>query len=115
MIYESHFWHPTVTVFQPWQTKIINYLYVECYQYKIRSKEVHSYLKQVHPDVKISRASVINFLNGLHCAGYIDCETGHGQGGEHFKYTSVLTLGEFKAKLLAELTKKLQDDIGRVK
>jgi hypothetical protein len=115
MNYRSYFWKPKAELFKKWQLPIVNYLYVECYNYPIKSEETHNYMSAVHPGITISRASVINFMNGLHCAGYLECWVEKGRGGDHFKYKSTMTLDEFIERVLGDVSKKLQEEVEGVK
>jgi len=115
MKYEKQFWKPNITIFQKWQKPIVKYLYTECINYGMMSREIWNYMRQVHPGIKISRASVINFLSGLVCAGYLDYETKLGKGGEHGVYTPRMTLSAFLDKVSEDVSKQLSDKLEDVK
>lgn len=66
-------------IFKDWEISILNYLWSR--KGKQSSREVHEHVNKVD-NIKVSRASIINFLNQMVDEGFLDSETSTGKGGK---------------------------------
>ena len=62
------------------------------------------------PDKRVSRASVIFFLNRMVDQGVLDYKSATGKGGHHRVYFPVLDEGEYKKHLLKTIVESLMMD-----
>jgi predicted transcriptional regulator len=74
------------------------------------SREVWSSVNEELGNKKISRASIINFLNAMVDEGILDYEEETGKGGYHRVYKPKLNEKEFKRFLVDKLISSLLKD-----
>lgn len=80
---------------------------------KLTSRDAHNLLNKhavANPELKVSRASVINFLNSLVDENYIDYYEATGKGGYHRVYIPKLNASEFESLIRT----RVQDTLDKV-
>lgn len=88
------------TLMKPWQVEILKFAWQRGGK-GFTSREVST------GTYKISRASVINFLNALTEKGVLNCEQRTGKGGYHGFYTPKYNEEEFRLLVARTIISKL--------
>lgn len=97
--------------FKPWQIEALNHL-KKIYPEGANSRQV---TKTVNNTTKISRASVINFLNELVDEELLNYTETTGKGGHHRIYSMKGTEQEFKQILIQRIVTKLRNEFPRIR
>ncbi|MFB0543232.1 MAG: BlaI/MecI/CopY family transcriptional regulator [Candidatus Bathyarchaeia archaeon] len=93
------------TLMKPWQVEILRFLWKSGRE-GVTSKDVWSHLSRVY---KISRASVINFLQKLAEDGVLKNEPQTGKGGYRGFYTPKLDEREFGLLVVRTILTRLSE------
>jgi len=92
--------------FRPWQIATLKSIWAE--NNPISSREIHQNVNS-NANIRISRASIINFLNNCIEKSIIEYEIKVGKGGEHKLYKLKYNEPEFKQYLINIILTKLLD------
>ena len=97
------------TLFRPYQALLLEHLWELNSESRVgvNSGQAHRYLLDT-PE-KMSRASVINFLNDMVDEGILDYEEKTGKGGYHRVYYPKMDREEFSVYVTELIKKKLSD------
>ena len=100
-------------LFKDWQIPLIELLGGDTHDIvnPLRSREAMLYINNIllqEGKKKMSRASVIFFLQDLAEKGWLNVGTRTGKGGHHEVYHKVAPFGQFLDDLSFEITDKLQ-------
>lgn len=109
---EKQYWNPSLTVFKDWQIPLLDYAFAEGAEFT--SRNAYDYMNDYHPSYGISRASVINFLNGLVCEGLLSYTEGTGKGGVRLLYSPTSNLKEALLMVWEKLNTQISDEFKRI-
>ena len=86
-------------IFKPWQVPLMETLFIE--KTTLTSRQAHDLLMK--KGIKISRASVIYFLQGMVQEGWLDEEFDTGKGGYHSIFSSSFTARDFWVQVASQV------------
>jgi len=91
--------------FKPWQVMVLKYL--EAHPEGSTSRVV---CNSINDSIRISRASVINFLEDMADAGYLHRRYETGKGGRHGIYRLKKSIDILLTSLLEDTVKRLAEE-----
>ena len=100
------------TLMKPYQAALMEYIWKinEKERTGIISREAHEYLHDTGKDeLKMSRASVIIFLDEMVEDGVLEYETETGKGGHHRVYFPAMNLKQFESYVSKVIMDKLKE------
>lgn len=100
------------TLMKPYQAALMEHIWKinEKNRTSIISREAHEYLHETGEDeLKMSRASVIIFLDEMVKEGVLEYETETGKGGKHRVYFPAMKPNQFESYVTKAIMDKLKE------
>ena len=106
------------TLMKPYQAAVIEYIWKinENERTGIVSREAHQYLHDTGDDeLKMSRASVLFFLDDMVEEGVLEYESETGKGGHHRVYFPAMKPKQFETYVTKTIMDKLKEAVASIR